>query len=34
MNNKTYLSNWINVGTYNVRGIHENYKIKTVVSDI
>ena len=33
MNNKTYLSNWINFGTLNVRGINENYKIKTLVSD-
>ena len=30
MNNKTSLSNWINIGTLNVRGINENYKIKTL----
>ena len=34
MNNKSYLSNWVNFGTLNVRGINENYKIKTLVSDI
>ena len=26
--------NWINFGTLKVRGINENYKIKTLVSDI
>ena len=30
-NNKTYISNWINFGTLNVRGINENYRIKTLV---
>ena len=34
MKNKTSLSNWTNVGTLNMRGIYENHKIKTLVSDI
>ena len=31
---KTSLSNWINFEPLNVRGINENYKIKTLVSYI
>ena len=33
MNNKINLSNWIKFGTLNMRGINENYNIKTLVSD-
>ena len=34
MNNEPSISYMINFGTVNVWWIHENYKIKTLVSDI